>query len=71
MPDGEPLDVVLGAIERGSDVFIVYAGAGGTTERQITPYGIDGAAVRAYCHLHRDERSFWLASIVDVLSIDD
>ncbi len=71
MPDGEPLDVVLGAIERGSDVFIVYAGAGGTTERQITPYEIDGAAVRAYCHLHRDERSFWLASIVDVLSIDD
>jgi hypothetical protein len=67
----EPIDVVLRAIEQGSDVFIAYAGAGGTTERQITPYEIDGAAVRAYCHLHRDERSFWLASIVDALALDD
>jgi hypothetical protein len=69
--DDEPIDVVLRAIEQGSDVFIAYAGAGGTTERQITPHEIDGAAVRAYCHLHGDERSFWLASIVDALSIDD
>jgi len=67
----EPVDVVLRAIEQGSDLFIAYAGADGTTERQITPYEIDGAAVRAYCHLHRDERSFWLASIVDALAIDD
>jgi hypothetical protein len=67
----EPIDVVLRAIEQGSDVFIAYASADGTTERQITPYEIDGAAVRAYCHLHRDERSFWLASIVDALALDD
>jgi hypothetical protein len=67
----EPIDVVLRAIEQGSDVFIAYAGAGGTTARQITPYSSDGSAVRAYCHLDRDERSFWLASIVDALAIDD
>jgi hypothetical protein len=69
--DDETIDVVLRAIEQGSDVFIAYAGAGGTTERQITPYEIDGAAVRAYCHLHGDERSFWLASIVDALAVGD
>lgn len=67
-PLGEdPVDVVLDAIERGSDVFIVYAGAKGTTQRQITPFEIEGAAVHAYCHLRRDERSFWLASIVDAI----
>jgi hypothetical protein len=63
----DPVDVVLEAIERGSDVFIVYAGAKGTTQRQITPFEIEGAAVHAYCHLRRDERSFWLASIVDAM----
>jgi predicted DNA-binding transcriptional regulator YafY len=63
----DPVEVVLQAIERGSDVSIVYAGAKGTTQRQITPHEIEGAAVHAYCHLRRDERSFWLASIVDAV----
>jgi hypothetical protein len=67
--DGDPLDVVLDAIERGSDVLILYAGASGTTQRQITPYEIEGAAVRAFCHLRRDERSFWLASIRDAVPV--
>jgi hypothetical protein len=63
--DGEqdPVEVVLDAVERGTDVFIVYAGADGTTQHDITPYRVDGAAVRAYCHAHREERVFWLSSI--------
>jgi hypothetical protein len=68
--DEEPLDVILDAIERGSDVFIVYAGARGTTERQITPYEVEGAAVRAYCHMREDDRSFWLGSIREVVALD-
>jgi hypothetical protein len=66
----EPLDVILDAIERGGDVFIVYAGARGMTERQITPYEVEGAAVRAYCHMREDDRSFWLASIRAAVSLD-
>jgi hypothetical protein len=34
----DPVDVVLSAIESGSDLFILYGGAEGTTQRQITPY---------------------------------
>ena len=66
----DPVEVVLDAIERGTDVFIVYAGARGTTQRQITPYEVEGAAVHAYCHLRGDERSFWLASIQDAVAFD-
>ena len=66
----DPVDVVLDAIERGTDVCIVYAGARGTTQRQITPYEIEGAAVHAYCHLRGDDRSFWLASIQDAVAFE-
>jgi predicted DNA-binding transcriptional regulator YafY len=62
---------VLNAIEQDADVFIVYAGARGTTHRQITPYEVEGAAVHAYCHLRDDERSFWLASILDAIPVRD
>ena len=65
-----PIEVVLAAIERGTDVFIVYAGARGTTQRQITPYEVEGAAIHAYCHMRGDERSFWLASIQDAVALD-
>lgn len=68
--DCEPVEAILNAIERGSDVFIVYAGARGITERQITPYEVEGAAVHAYCHLREDERSFWLASIREAVALD-
>jgi hypothetical protein len=67
--DDDPVDVVLDAIERGSDVFIVYAGAKGTTQRMITPFEVQGAAVHAFCHLRRDERSFWLASIREAVPV--
>ncbi len=66
----DPVEVVLDAIERGADVFIVYAGARGMSERQITPYEVEGAAVHAYCHLRGDERSFWLASIREAVALD-
>ena len=66
----DPIEVVLDAIERGTDVFIVYAGARGMSERQITPYEVEGAAVHAYCHLRGDERSFWLASIQEAVAVD-
>jgi hypothetical protein len=65
----DPVDAVLDAIERGADLFIVYAGAGGITERQITPYEVQGAAVHAYCHTNADERSFWLASIHEAVAL--
>ena len=68
--DEEPIEVILEAIERGSDVFIVYAGAGGMTERQITPYEVDGAGVRAHCHMHREDRFFWLGSIREAVALD-
>ena len=66
----DPIEVVLDAIERGADVFIVYAGARGMSERQITPYEVEGAAVHAYCHLRGDERSFWLASIREAVALN-
>ena len=59
----DPIVAVLAALERGGDVFMVYAGARGISERVITPLEIDEARVRAYCHLRGDERSFWLSSI--------
>jgi Helicase conserved C-terminal domain len=65
----DPIDAVLDAIERGTDLFIVYAGAEGITERQITPYEVEGAAVQAYCHSHGEERSFWLASIQEAVAV--
>ena len=65
----DPVDVVLDAIESGCDVFIRYAGAKGTTQRQITPYRVEGAAVHAFCHRRQNERSFWLASIRDAVPI--
>jgi hypothetical protein len=68
--DEEPIEVILEAIERGSDVFIVYAGAGGMTEHQITPYEVDGAAVRAHCHTRGGNRSFWLGSIREAVAVD-
>lgn len=60
---GDPIVVVLAALERRTDVFMVYTGARGTTERVITPIDVDGGRVHAYCHLREDERSFWLSSI--------
>jgi len=69
--EDDPVQVVLDAIERGGDVFIVYAGARGTTRRQITPYEVEGAAVHAYCHLRAEERSFWLASIMGAVPVAD
>jgi hypothetical protein len=68
--DDEPIEVILEAIERGGDVFIVYAGGGGITERQITPYEVEGAAVHGYCHMRGDDRSFWLASIREAVALD-
>ena len=65
----DPTDAVLDAIERGTDLFIVYAGADGITERQITPYEVEGAAVQAYCHSYGEERSFWLASIQEAVAV--
>jgi hypothetical protein len=59
----DPVVAVLAALERGGDVFMVYAGASGISERVITPLEVDEARVRAYCHLRGDERSFWLSSI--------
>jgi hypothetical protein len=61
--DAEPIAVVLQALEMEADVAIVYAGARGLTQRVITPFELDGAAVHAWCHLRDDERSFWLTSI--------
>jgi predicted DNA-binding transcriptional regulator YafY len=61
--DVEPIEVVLQALEQEADVAIVYAGARGLTQRVITPFELDGAAVHAWCHLRDDERSFWLNSI--------
>ena len=61
--DDEPIAVVLHALEQEADVAIVYAGARGLTERVITPFELDGAAVHAWCHLRDDERSFRLNSI--------
>jgi hypothetical protein len=60
--DEDPVEAVLDAIERGSDLFIAYAGAEGMTERHITPQQIEGAAVRPYCRLRRtgtSARSGW------------
>jgi hypothetical protein len=68
--DEEPIEVILEAIERGSDVLIVYVGAGGMTERQITPYEVEGAVVRAHCHMRGDDRSFWLGSIREAVVLD-
>jgi hypothetical protein len=68
--DEEPVEVILEAIECGSDVFIVYAGAGGMTERQITPYEVEGAAIRAHCHMRGEDRSFWLGSIREAIALD-
>jgi hypothetical protein len=69
--DDDRVQVLLDAIERDGDVFIVYAGARGTTRRQITPYEVEGAAVHAYCHLRDDDRSFWLASILEAEPVLD
>ena len=66
----DPVEVVLDAIERGTDLVIVYAGAQGTTCRQITPYDLEGAVIRAYCHMRGEERSFWLASIQEAVPLD-
>jgi hypothetical protein len=64
-PDDDvgPIAVVLQALEQQTDVAIAYAGARGLTERVITPFELDGAAVHAWCHLRDDERFFWLNSI--------
>ncbi len=59
----DPIVAVLEALESGGDIFMVYAGARGISERVITPLEVDEARVRAYCHLRGDERTFWLSSI--------
>jgi hypothetical protein len=61
--DADPIAVVLQALEQEADVAIVYASARGLTQRVITPFELDGAALHAWCHLRDDERSFWLNSI--------
>lgn len=61
---GEPLDVLLEALEEECEVAIVYAGARGVTHRTITPLEIDDSRLRAWCHLRDDERSFWLRSVL-------
>ena len=58
-----PIAVVLRALEDGTDVRIRYAGAGGLTEREVTPFDFDGTRLHAWCHLREDERAFWLTSI--------
>lgn len=59
----ESLAAVLTALEEERDLDIVYAGRRGLTRRRITPLEIEGPALRAWCHLRGDDRSFWLASI--------
>lgn len=66
----DPIDVVLDAIERETDLFIVYAGADGTTQYAVTPYELDGAALRAYCHPSYEDQRFWLGSIQAVVALD-
>lgn len=61
--EAESLTAILRALEQEADVEIVYAGKRGLTERRITPLAIEGSALRAWCHLRGDERSFWLASV--------
>ncbi|MGH2968958.1 MAG: hypothetical protein ACRDK0_07825 [Solirubrobacteraceae bacterium] len=65
----DPIVAVLGALESGGDVFMVYAGSRGITERVITPIDVDEARVHAYCHLRGQERSFWLSSIQDAVEV--
>jgi hypothetical protein len=71
-PDGhdDALAVVIDATTRGNDVLIVYAGAEGTTCRQITPYEVNAATVHAYCHLRGQDQWFWLASIQEAVELD-
>jgi hypothetical protein len=59
----DPITVVLRALEDGTDVRIRYAGARGLTEREVSPFDVDGVRLHAWCHLREDERAFWLASI--------
>jgi hypothetical protein len=61
---GEPLVTILEALERDSDLVMVYAGARGVTHRVVTPIDVDESRLHAYCHLRDDERSFWLSSIL-------
>lgn len=61
---GEPLVTILEALERDSDLMMVYAGARGVTHRVVTPIDVDESRLHAYCHLRDDERSFWLSSIL-------
>ena len=60
---GTVLDVIVDALAEQADLNIVYAGADGLSARTITPIEILGAQLRAYCHLRRDERRFWLPAI--------
>jgi Helicase conserved C-terminal domain len=66
----DALAVVIDATTRGNDLLIVYAGAGGTTCRQITPYEVNGATVHAYCHQRGEDQSFWLASIQEAVELE-
>jgi hypothetical protein len=61
---GDPIEVVLEAIDRGLDLEIVYAGARGMTHREVTPTEVDASRLHAFCHLRQDDRSFWLHSIL-------
>jgi hypothetical protein len=65
LQDDEPLDVILRALEKETDVVIIYAGARGITHRQVTPLDLDDARLHAWCHLRGDARSFWLRSIIE------
>ncbi len=65
----DPIVAVLAALERGGDVFMVYRGARGITDRVITPIDVDEARVHVYCHLRGEERSFWLSSIQEAVEV--
>jgi hypothetical protein len=67
--DDDALAVVIDATTRGNDLLIVYAGAEGTTCRQITPYEVNAATVHAYCHVRGEDQWFWLASIQEAVEL--
>ncbi len=66
----DALAVVIDATTRGNDLLIVYAGAEGTTCRQITPYEVNAATVHAHCHARGQDQWFWLASIQEAVELD-
>lgn len=55
----DPLWVVRAALERGTDVRILYMDRNGAvTDRQIRPVSDEGSRVYAHCYLRGDKRHF-------------